>query len=96
MIKLIVDSVHSNRDINGNVYWFSTITPTRDKSQSITVLIPDRSNTIFAAREAGLEWKEIYSTESSLPIRQWNERARLADYRYIDHIDLITLIGRML
>ena len=72
MIKIIAIHYHSKLDINGNSYWFSVLTDTRDRNNKLAVKTPHESNTVAMLRKAGLDWEEIYDHEHQLPIRQFN------------------------
>ena len=71
MIKYIVDTTSSHTDLNGNRYHFSVITNCRTHNV-ISVKTYSHSNATHLLRKNGVDWSEIHSTESQLPIREFN------------------------
>ena len=75
MIRAILHSRYSKRDINGNCYWYSTVTNT-ENGESVSFHTHGDGNTRAILRELGFDWREMSCTEECMPIRRWNECAR--------------------
>lgn len=76
MIKLIVETVTSERDLNGNCYHAAIFVSTRTGERMTVRDIGGESNARGAAREAGLEWDELYCTQAVIPKRQWQHTVK--------------------
>ena len=75
MIRFLIDTTVSKRDISGNCYHYSIVTST-STGQSVTIRAgwgSDGGNIKAALHKAGIEWEEMRYTERTLPIRQWNK-----------------------
>jgi len=72
MIKLLVHTITSKRDMNGNCYHSATFTSTVSGSSFNMPDTGGENNATHFARKAGLNWDEISSTQATLPIRQYN------------------------
>jgi hypothetical protein len=80
MIKLLVHTVSSKRDVYGNCYHSATFTSTRTGSQFSMRDTGGENNAAHFARKAGLDWDEVSSTQATLPIRQYNAVVRSWQY----------------
>ena len=67
-IKLIVEHTNSKRDLNGNCYWYTKVTSTRTGAD-LTFTTPHYSN---SEGLIDLNWNEMLSSITELPIRQFN------------------------
>jgi hypothetical protein len=84
MIRAIVHSRYSKLDINGNCYWYSTVTNT-ENGESVSFHTHGDSNTRAILRELGFDWGEMRCTEECLPIRRWQKCANCACKDVYEH-----------
>lgn len=77
MIRYLIDTTVSKRDVSGNCYNYSVVTSTKTGA---TLRInsgygSDGGNIKAMLRKAGLDWSEIHYSERLLPIREfWRRR----------------------
>ena len=73
MVRFLIDTTVSKRDIYGNCYHYDVITAT--KTGNSLVVRPtwgsDGGNTKALCRKAGLDWSEIRYTERVIHIREF-------------------------
>lgn len=76
MIRFIVDTVGSHTDVNGNRYFYASIRSTKT-GQSIVITANGQDNVPqLIKRLFGLDWSEIHSTYTEIPIREWERRTK--------------------
>ena len=80
MIKIIAEVVKSKADINGNRYYFATITDIITGDSATGLLSGDESNVSQALRRNGYEWEEFKVIVSELPIRQFDKITKKMPY----------------
>ncbi len=76
MIRFLIDTTVSKRDVSGNCYHYSVVTSTKT-GQSLTIGSgwgSDGGNIKALLRRAGLDWSEIHYAEAMIPIREFNRR----------------------
>jgi len=74
MIRFIINTTVSKRDMYGNCYNYSTVTSTKT-GRRFTVHASYGSsgdNIKSKLRQSGLEWEEINYSECVIPIREFN------------------------
>lgn len=76
MVRFIVDTVGSKRDLYGNRYFFSRIRSTKT-GKILEVRSDGEQNTPNQIKRLfALDWSEIHSTSSEIPKRQWETMAK--------------------
>lgn len=76
MIRYIVETITSERDVNGNCYCFAVVTSTKTKAR-ILFNTGGKSNAIHdVMRLLDLTWKDVYEVQVTLPKRRWREYAK--------------------
>jgi len=71
LIKLIIMTYTSERDVNGNCYHAARVISTATRESAVFGNVGGENNMTGYARNAGLEWEEIFSAQIVLPKRQW-------------------------
>lgn len=87
MIRFLIHTTVSKRDMYGNCYSYSSVTSTKT-GRSLVIssgAMSDGGNVKALLRKAGLEHSEIHYTESMLPIREWNRREPSKDHTVYEH-----------
>ncbi len=76
-IRVIVETVSSARDVNGNCYHFATFyTPKKGRQQSVRMHVHGESNArSIAYRLAGRDHEGVLSFASTIAKRDWKIRA---------------------
>lgn len=81
MIKLIITTYTSKRDVYGNCYHSAVFTSTATGDSFQVRETGGDSNAAHFARKAGLDWTEISSSQSVLPIREYNRLVKAWPYK---------------
>ena len=87
MIRFLIDTTVSKRDMYGNCYSYSTVTSTKT-GRSLVInsgAMSSGCNVKGILRSAGLEHSEIHYAESMLPIREFNRREPAKDGVVYEH-----------
>lgn len=75
MIRFIVETVSSKRDVYGNCYHYAIVTSTKTNKCLIIKHCGGPDNARHYVHKV-VEWSEMYSSETSLPIRQFDRLAK--------------------
>lgn len=82
MIKVIVNTISSRRDSNGNTRYFARFyNPHKSRHDFVTIEVESRSNSDRLAYDYAGGWEGTICIESELPIWQWH-RCRPDDTLY--------------
>ena len=86
MVKYIVETTSSLRDLNGNCYHFAVITSTKTK-RSLSVNVHGASNAahILFSLKLVSDWSEIYTTEKWVKIRDFQRINKFDTGRVYEH-----------
>lgn len=80
-MKFIIDTTYSKRDISGNVYNYSTITNIEtNKSASYNGGWGSNDNLICYFRRLGYESNQLYRSEATIGIRDFNRQSKTLPY----------------
>lgn len=81
-IKIIVETIASERDRNGNCYTFARFyLPSKGRSAALVAHVDGESNArSIAYNAAGKDWETVLAFESTIPKREWTEAAKGAHY----------------
>src|SRR5258706_15420405 len=71
-IKVILESLYSKRDRNGNCYWAFRYTDTATGKQVVGNISGGESNIRSMLRPLGLDSETVHSTITEIPIREFN------------------------
>ena len=80
MIKFIIETVTSSRDVNGNCYHISIITRT-DNGEHFRTDVGGKDNALFYARRTGLEFNELYNVQCVVSKKDFKWASRDVGYR---------------
>ena len=76
MIRFIIHTVSSERDIYGNRWHFARVTSTRTgKELAFRTESPGNAR-VHVTQTTPLAYEEVYCIEETLPKRRWNEAVR--------------------
>lgn len=76
-IGYVAHVVNSKRDINGNCYWFMTVTRTSDGAHATGIVNGGQSNCTYAVWQLAKSKKSEYTyTIEELPIREFKRRTK--------------------
>jgi len=78
MITLMVHTMSSKADINGNRYHIARITSAKTKN-AILVSTYGEGNIIHKLRSFGFEWEDLYETNETIGKRRLNHLAQTAN-----------------
>ena len=86
MIRFIVETVSSNRDLYGNCYHFAQVTSTKTgKSLRIDSVGGESNASALVRRTLDLGWDDLFSTSQYLPKREWQRRANHGSTKLYEH-----------
>ena len=80
VIKFIIETVTSSRDVNGNRYHIAVVTRT-DNHECFRTIVGGDSNAQHYARCAGLEWSELYNVQRVVSKRTYKWTSKNVGYR---------------
>jgi len=80
MIKFIIETVTSSRDVNGNCYHIAVVTRT-DNHEYFRTQVGSESNAVHYARCAGLDWNELYNVQRIVSKRTYKWTSKNVGYR---------------
>jgi len=80
MIKFIIETVTSRRDVHGNCYHIAVITRT-DNNECFRTDVGGKDNALHYARRAGLEFNELYNVQCEVPKKYFKWLSRDVKYR---------------
>jgi hypothetical protein len=80
MIKFIIETVTSSRDVNGNCYHIAVITRT-DNRECFRTDVGGNQNAMYYARKAGLEFDEVYNVQCVVAKRYFKWVSKDVRYR---------------
>ena len=80
VIKFIIETVTSSRDVNGNCYHVAAVTRT-DTRECFRTDVGGEQNALFHARRAGLEYNEVYNVQCVIPKKQFKWISKDVKYR---------------
>lgn len=89
MIKYILETVTSKRDVNGNCYHLGVVTRTSD-GKTISSNIGGPSTLTHHARHAGLGWEEVYTVQCVVSKRELTRLKNGVSYREPDLLKFFT------
>ena len=70
-VKVIVNTISSKRDVNGNTYHFARFYNPKKSRDFVTLEVGSRSNAEGLAYDYAGGWDTTICIESELPIREW-------------------------
>ena len=79
-IKVILDCINSETDVNGNRYWAFRWTDTETGKQVTGTISGGESNISCLTQESGLEWNEFYYTRHVMKKREFKQLT--AEWQY--------------
>jgi len=95
-LKIILESVNSKRDRNGNCYWYFNYTDNETgKTISGTVSGGD-SNIRSIVRELNLNWDEVHYFNTQMSIREFNKIYNNLPYAGCTAKELVSFIKKEL
>ncbi len=78
MIRYIVETVSSKRDVYGNCYHYAVITSTKTGKKLIIKHCGGPDNAKHYVHKVA-DWSEMHATETIYPIRRYNQYAEYAE-----------------
>lgn len=96
MIKAILESLYSKRDIYGNCYWAFRFTDVPTGKQVTGTVSGGESNISAIVREMGLTWEQVHYSMQEIPIRQFNALTKAWAYAGCRPEELVGYIHRTL
>ena len=86
MIKYIIDTVSSLRDVNGNCYHFARITSTKTGNSLVIDQVGGESNIrALVMKKLNLDFSQIHYTNSWEGKRDWQRVSKFASQGLYEH-----------
>ncbi len=96
MIKYIIDTVSSLRDVNGNCYHFARITSTKTGNSLVIDSVGGESNAPSLVRsKLDLDFSEIHYTNTWESKRDWQRMSKFASSGLYEHDITATMLRRL-
>ena len=96
MIKYIIDTISSLRDVNGNCYHFARITSTKTGHSLVIDSVGGDSNApALVRRLLDLDFSQIHNTNTYEAKRDWQRMSKFASSGLYEHDVTATMLCRL-